>query len=267
MASLKGNLAFTGSLGNMSAYTRKDLNNVILRTKGGATGKAIKTSPKFVNTRKVMTEFGGCSTAAKNIKLAMSGLTHLDHRLFQSRLNAVCSRIQKLDTTGDWGQRSILISPFRNLLEGFNLEMGTLFDSILKHPLQYNINRASLSAFITVPALFPDISLYVPGKFSFFRLIAALGIVPDMKYDTKFKKYQPVNPVIELHRTLKITEWCSVSAVNGEQLIEMQITGKTNISGSDSLILSIGIEFGIPLTASLIKPVNYAGAAKILMLA
>ncbi|MDE3142910.1 MAG: hypothetical protein KGL19_02065 [Bacteroidota bacterium] len=267
MASLKGNMAFTGSLGNLSAYTRKGSNNIILRTKGGASRKVIKTSPKFINTRRVMAEFGGASTTAKNIKLAMTGVTHLDHRLFQSRLHTVCSCIQKLDTASDWGQRSILISRYKNLLEGFNLEMGALFDSIVKHPLHCNINRNDQSASITVPALFPGISLYTPGKFSFFRLIAVLGIVPDMQWDAKFKKYMPVNRAIESYRALKITEWFGVSAVCDQQSIDLQITRETNISDSDSLILSIGIEFGNPLTTSLIQPVNYAGAAKIVMLA
>ncbi len=105
MASLKGNIAFTGSLGNLSAYTRKGSKNIFLRTKGAASGKAIKTAPEFVNTRRVMSEFGDCSTAAKNIKLAMSGVTHLDHRLFQSRLNAVCSCIQKSDSTSIIGDK------------------------------------------------------------------------------------------------------------------------------------------------------------------
>ncbi len=267
MASLKGNIAFTGSLGNLSAYSRKDLNNIILRTKGGASGKTIKTAPEFVNTRRVMSEFGGCSTAGKHIKLAMTGVTHLDHRLFQSRLNAVCSCIQKLDTTSIWGQRSILISQYRNLLQGFNLEMGTLFDSIVKHPLDYNINRTNQSASIIIPPLFPNIGLYVPGKFSFFRLIAVLGIVPDMNCDTKFKKYLPVNKDIQLYRAQKMTDWFAVSAICDEQTIDMQIDGQTNMTDTDSLILSIGIEFGIPLTATLIQQVNYAGAAKILMLA
>lgn len=267
MASLKGNMAFTGSLGNLSAYTRKGSNNIILRTKGGASRKVIKTSPKFINTRRVMSEFGGASTTAKNIKLAMTGVTHLDHRLFRSRLHTVCSCIQKLDTTGDWGQRSILISQYKNLLERFNLEMGTLFDSIVKHPLHCSINRADQSASITVPALFPGISLYAPGKFSFFRLIAVLGIVPDMKYDATYKKYIPVNPAVQLYRDVKITEGFGVSEVSDQQTIDLQITRKTNISDSDSLILSIGIEFGIPLTTALIQPVNYAGAAKIVMLA
>ncbi|OIR01131.1 hypothetical protein GALL_167640 [mine drainage metagenome] len=267
MASLKGNIAFTGSLGNLSAYTRKGSNNIILRTKGGASGKAIKTSPKFINTRRVMSEFGGASSTAKNIKLAMTGVTHLDHRFFQNKLNAICSRIQKLDTTSDWGQRSVLISRYKNLLEGFNLEMGTLFDSILKHPLHCHINRADQSASITVPALFPGISLYVPGKFSFFRLVPVLGIIPDMQWDAKFKKYMPVNPAVQSYRDLKITEWFGVSAVCDEQIIDMQIDRKTNISDSDSFILSIGIEFGNPLTASLIQPVKNAGAAKVVMLA
>ncbi len=267
MARLKGNVLFTGSLGNISAYTRKGSDAIILRTKGGASKERIKKAPEFANTRKANTEFGGASTTAKNIKLAMSGLTHLDHSLFQSKLNAICSSILKLDTAGVWGQRAILISHYRHLLEGFNLEMGTPFDSIVKHPLRCNINRADQSASIVVPALFPGIGLYIPGNFQFFRLIAVLGIVPDMNYDTKFNQYRPVNSAIQLKRADLYTDWFSSAAICNEQNLVLQIQGETGITDNDSLQLSIGIEFGVQVSAALINPVNYAGAAKILALA
>ncbi len=267
MASLKGNFAFTGTIGNISAYSRKGSTNIILRTKGGATKEKIKRAPEFANTRKVNAEFGGASSTAKKIKLAIIELAHLDHTLFQSRLNPICSSILKMDKEGDFGQRAIFISRFRNILEGFNLEMGTVFDSIIKHPLQYNINRADQSASINVPALYPGISLYIPGNFLLFRLIAVLGIVPDMKYDSKFNNYQPLNAAILLKRSSQHTEWYSTSEICNQQTIALQIQGETGMTDNDSLLLSIGIEFGIPLTPTFIKPVNYAGAAKILALA
>lgn len=267
MASLKGNLQFTGGLGNISAYTRKGSDTVILRGKGGASKEKIKKAPEFINTRRVNSEFGGASTTAKNIKLALTSLKHLDHSLFQSRLNSFCSSIQKMDTEGAWGQRAVLISRYRHLLEGFNLEMGTLFDSIIRHPLRCSINRTDQSASIIVPQLFPGISLYVPGKFSLFRLIAVLGIVPDMKYPDISGRYQPVNAAIQLKRTDSTTEWFSTSLTCPEQTLEIQIQGDSGLSESDSLLLAIGIEFGIPVTPALINPVNYAGAAKILALA
>ena len=197
----------------------------------------------------------------------MYGLTHLDHASFQSKLISVCSRILKMDEQGNFGQRSIFVSKYRQLFEGFNLEMGTPFDSIVKHPLRYQINRAAQSASITIPALFPNISLYIPGKFSLFRFIAFLGIVPDMKYQTALNKYQPVNAAVQLKCVAFYTEWFHISAICNQQILQIQIQEETGISDNDSFLLSIGIEFGIPLTSSVIQSVNYAGAAKILALA
>jgi len=266
MARLKGNIPFTGSLGNLSAYTRKGSNAIILRTKGGASKEKIKKAPEFANTRKVNTEFGGASAAARHIKLAMTGLTHLDHTLFQSRLTSICSAILKMDTENANGQRLVLISRYGRLLEGFNLEMGTIFDSIVKHPLLSSITRETLSASIDVPALFPGISLYLPGKFSLFRLIAVLGIVPDLTYHQTFGRYQPINPSVQLKRAVHISQWFNVSEICVEQNIKIKIEGDTGISATDSLLLSVGIEFGIPVTTDFVQPVNYAGAAKILVL-
>ena len=52
MANLTGNFSFTGSISNLSAYKRRDLDKVILRTKGGARKEKIKKDPAFALTRK-----------------------------------------------------------------------------------------------------------------------------------------------------------------------------------------------------------------------
>ena len=43
MGTLHGNLSFTGSISNISAYTMRGHDKVILRTKGGASKKQIQT--------------------------------------------------------------------------------------------------------------------------------------------------------------------------------------------------------------------------------
>ena len=266
MANLRGNIVFTGSVGGLSAYTRKGSDKIILRTKGGASKDKIKRSAAFANTRKLNAEFGGASSAARNIKLALIGLTHLDHSHFQSRLTAVCSSIQKLDTTNELGRRAVLISGYRQLLEGFNLQMGTGFDSIIKHPLQCSIDRDGLSATVLVPQLFPQISVYVPGRFSLFRLIAVLGVVPDMHYEEGSKKYVPINKKVLVRRADLYTEWMGAEDICPQQMLRLQVEGITRISDHDSLQLSVGVEFGVAVRADVIEPVNYAGAAKIMIL-
>lgn len=88
----------------------------------------------------------------------------------------------------------------------------------------------------------------------------------DTKYQAVFNKYKPVNTSIKLTSASFYTDWFHVSAICNEQTLQIQIQEETGISDNDSFILSIGIEFGIPLTSSLIQSVNYAGAAKILAL-
>jgi len=267
MARLKGTLNFTGSIGNLSAYSNRTTDATLIRLKGGASKKRIQKAPEFTNTRRNNTEFGGASSTGKKIKDAMPSLDHLDHSLYQSRLNSICRFIMNLDTEHEWGQRAVYISRYRHFFEGFNLEMGVLFDSIIKHPIQCSINRTDQSATIIVPELYPAISLYVPGKFSFFRFCVVLGIVPDMQYKMNAPKYVPVNAGIQLKRAELTTEWFSTNENIEEQNISLQIQGDTGLSDHDSLLLAIGVEFGNALSANLIKQANNAGAAKIMAVA
>ena len=262
MARLKGALNFTGSIGNLSAYNSKGIEDTLIRLKGGASREKIKKAREFTNTRKNNTEFGGAATAGKKIKEAIISVTHLDHSRFQNRLNRICRYILNQDTENDWGKRSFLLSNHRSLLEGFNLGMGTAFDSIIKHPLSCSINRTELSATTHVPQLIPKIGLYVPDNFSFFRLIAVMGIVPDLQYDTRFERYFPINAAIQLKRATAETDWLSTAAVASPQELSIQIEGDCNMSDQDSLVLAVGVEFGAALSANLIQPVINAGAAK-----
>ena len=267
MARLKGTLNFTGSIGNLSAYNNRTVDDILVRTKGGPTKQQIEKSPRFKNTRRNNAEFSGASTTAAAVKDAIGYLEYLDHTSFQSRLVSICCDIKKLDTENDWGQRSYYVSRCRYWLEGFQLEMGTQFDSIIKHPLQCSINRNELSASIFVPALFPKIGLYVPGKFSFYRITAVLGIVPDMKYSGWRYDYVPINSNIQLWRADLSTAWFSTVDITEEQNLLLQIQRETNMSDNDSLVLTVGVEFGTAASANLIRPVTNAGAAKIMAVA
>ncbi len=267
MARLKGALNFTGSIGNLSAYNSKGTEDTLIRIKGGASRETIKKSPAFTNTRKNNTEFGGASTAGKKIKEAIFVVNHLDHSRFQNGLNTVCRYILNQDPVNAWGKRSFLLSNHRSLLEGFNLKMGPYFDSIIKHPLSSTINRTELSATVLIPQLIPKIGLYVPDNLSFFRLIAVLGIVPDLQYDGRFERYVPINPNIQLWHADLNTAWFSTSDITAEQNLLLQIQGETNMSENDSLVLTVGVEFGTALSANLIRPVTNAGAAKIMVVA
>ena len=72
MAKLTGNLGFTDTLGNISAYKSRNSEGTIVRTKGGPSGKKVKHDPAFENTRRNNHEFGGASSAAKALRDGLS---------------------------------------------------------------------------------------------------------------------------------------------------------------------------------------------------
>ena len=67
MAKQESSLGFTGSLYNISACKRRDMDTIIIRSKGGPSKKMIKSHPSFELTRKNNKEFGGRSTASNCI--------------------------------------------------------------------------------------------------------------------------------------------------------------------------------------------------------
>jgi hypothetical protein len=79
--------------------------------------------------------------------------------------------------------------------------------------------------------------------------------------------YVPINTNIQLRRADYSSEWLNTAETCAEQNLILQIQGETNMGDNDSLVLTVGVEFGAALSANLIQPVNNAGAAKIMAVA
>ena len=60
MPFLEGPFAFTGKLDMLSAYRMRGVDKIVVRRKGGPSREKIKTGASFANTRRTMSEFGGC---------------------------------------------------------------------------------------------------------------------------------------------------------------------------------------------------------------
>ena len=109
MAKLEGDIQFTGSLNNLSAYKMRGSDKIILRKKGGPTKKQIKHSKNFENTRRNNMEFGGRAMAAAAIKHCLHPFGFLADHNITATLNALLGAIQKMDTTSGWGKRHVLL--------------------------------------------------------------------------------------------------------------------------------------------------------------
>ncbi|WP_143774190.1 hypothetical protein [Niastella vici] len=185
MGKFNPNSTFTGSVGNLSIYNVRGLDKPVVRTKGGPTKRQIKTKPSFAATRRNNSEFGGRAKITRQVMDALRPLKYLGDYNIAGPLNSLFIPIQALDTESEHGQRSIELSKNPGLMQGFNLNRRTPFNTIIANPLEYTLSKETLMGAVTIPALIPGVNFFVPGNYSWYKFIAVFGIIQDMFYDPK----------------------------------------------------------------------------------
>lgn len=261
MAKIEGPILFTGSIGNLSAYKRRGSDKIILRTKGGASKDKIKNDPAFARTRDNNTEFGASSTAGTYIRGALFAIKHLADHNISGQLNALARYIMKLDTVNKEGERDIRFSQYHYLLDGFSLNRNLPFNTVIRHPVSCTLSRMSGTASLVLPNLVPGVNLYNPTQYPLYRFIMVLGVIPDMVLGPT--GYHPANPV-QYSAECFTTQWFAAKDPLPEQNFDIALKKFTGLEESNSLVLTIGIEFGYPVSDHLTTAVKYAGTAVIL---
>lgn len=265
MARLTGAIPFTGSIAGLSAYVRRDLDKVIIRTKGGPTKAQIKKKPSFKNTRRINKEWQAVAATSKAIRLNIFAIKHLADYNFTGSINALCKKMQYADTVSAYGKRSVLLSQCRYMMEGFSLNKRILFDSMLRQPIDVSIDRNNNSAQVVIPPLLPSINFINPGKEPLYRFVLILGFVPDFVYDAERNDYKPKTAAIPWS-VYTCTEWVSVQKKTEAAEIFLQPKKTIALDDAVTMIVSAGIEFGIPVADGSIGYVKYSGSAKVLKL-
>lgn len=260
MAIITNDLQLTGAMGNITAYKMRGSDKIIVRRKGGASKEQMKHSPAFERTRENNTEFGGCSNAGKVIRQVLFPVKHLADYNFSSTLNKLTKKIQLLDTVGERGKRSILLSRYAYLLEGFQLNKANPFDSIIRHPATCSIERKRGKATIALPELVQGINFMVPWKYAFFRFIITMGLVRDIVYrENSYSSSEQIPPPETM-----FTDWQPVKQSFAARSISLQFKGPGVVNDTKAIMVGIGIEMGEPITNLVMERVKYAGSAKIL---
>lgn len=261
MAILTEGLNFTGTVGNLVAYKRKGDDKIVIRMKSpGASKRDIKNSPAFQRTRENNAEFGACSGASKAIRQVLYPVKHLADYNFTATLIKLTKGIQVQDTVGERGKRSILLSRYGHLLEGFLLNRLNSFDNIIRHPVVCSIDRTTGSASIKLPELMLGMNFMTSRKYALFRFIITMGLAQDIVY--KDNSYV-INEPIPLPETA-FTKWQPVVQPFEAQHISMQLKEPGALSDNRTILMGIGIEMGVPVTNQVIERIAFSGAAKIL---
>jgi hypothetical protein len=261
MARLRGVIDFTGKIGGLSAYRRKDMDETIVRTKGGASRKKIKTSKSCERVRENNSEWKGCGRTAGILKSALLHVYHLKDNNIVCDFSTIFKRMQQEDDANIRGQRSILISKHRDLLEGFRITQNNPFDSVVRLPLKFEINRETNSAWVQLPNLLPEVNLFIPWQQPVFRFVITLQTIVDSHYNYPKSGANGVGsaPVV-------YTEWQTTGQPYTGERIELELKSKDKLDDSWTFILAVGLEMGIPISNKVTNTAKYVGSAKILAL-
>lgn len=266
MAIVKGPIQFSGSISNISFYTRRGSDKVIARSKGGATKEKIKNSPKFEGFRLQQNEWKGCTSFASMLRYAFGGLHRLADYNLTPVLNGFAKNIQKTDTKTEIGKRAISLSKYRYTLDGFNFNRNYPFNTVLRVGVVGEIQRETLSATVKVPRINTEIDVHNIQRLPYFRLIVALGTISDMRFDEVAKCYEPI--VSAMHGVSEVVtgDWFPSENILQEQTIEvcMGEEMKSLLTDEVSLVLSMAIEFGKVGFTGQPQEVKYAGCGKVL---
>lgn len=252
MAILKDGLQFTGSVGNLTAYTMKGTDKIVVRRKSGPSKEKIKKAPNFAKTRENNVEFGLCAQIASGIRASLWPLKHMAGYNFTPTLIAMAKHVQQLDTTSERGKRKVLFSQHRHLLEGFNLNKINQFNSVLRHPLACSIDRTGVAATVNIPQLVPGMNIFLPWQQPVYRIVAAFGFMCDD------------DATAEGHAVSTATDWHPSHQPFERTTLSLDYARKGRFGSDMTMILSIGIEMGTPISDHFVQPFKNHAAAKIL---
>jgi len=261
MARSETPFGITGSLDEYSLYRMRGVEKVIVRKKGGPDAKKMKSDKNFVNVRRNNAEFGAAAKAGAEIRWAIQPVTHVAEPFFSGKINALATKICRLDETNEWGERQILISKHRHLLEGMNLNSKLVFYSVMRQPVPVEFDRDNGYATVHIPALIPAVNFFVPSQFPLYQFTVSLGVIRDVSFGNEKhelagnKKYST-----EMMRT----DWYPSRSEHEAMEIKLQLNNFTKLEEGQTMILAMAIDFGNPSTANIAERIKYAGSGAVI---
>lgn len=263
MATQDNNFGFTGSIGNISGYKMRGHDKGILRTKGGASKRQIKTAPAFESTRQLNNEWRAVTRVAAGIRAGLEALRPLADYNISGPLNALVKKIQTADTVNPKGKRSILFSLQPDFLGSFSYNRQTLFDSVIRQSLTVQIDSSSATAEVTLPALQSAMNFFPHPRYAYYRIALALTAVSDYQFNERTGNYNAARSLMPGYVPV-YTEWAVANHPQPAAHYRLAPMDRFETGPGMILLFGAGIQYGMPAADGSIQPAPYAGAARIL---
>lgn len=268
MAFYTGDLPMKGSIKLLSYYKLYGTNKIVARTKGGPSKEKIQNSPKFATLRKHQQEWKGCVLFSKSLKKALGYVFDLADYNLSPVWNGLAKNIIKMDEEHPVGERSLMVSAFKQELEGFQLNRNYKFNALIGIQPQLVLDTETLYASATFEPFSTAQQLLNIRKLPYFRFILSVGMVSDSYFSGGR------DPIYLLHHSslngankCVNTEWLSTNDRMPELKLEIQFDEneakykRTQVTH----LLSLGIEFGAVGFGGKIEAVKHTGAGRIML--
>ena len=244
MAKQTGLLRYSGSMGGVRHFKIKGLQGDYAGLVGGPTGDQIKNDSAFERTRENMSEFGGCASAGKAVRVGLSQIIKQmsDSRL-TGRLTAIMKQINLEDTANPRGQRSIEISAFQNMLAGLNFNINVSLAGIFNAPYTLTNNTARDSGTFSIPAFNPANLVNAPAGATHFRLVNAIVSLSDWNFNSATGSYEPIDPLLNSLSDISYSAYLPLDAATAATAVSTTLPGTPTMTATVSVLNCIGIEF------------------------
>ena len=257
---LKIPLTLPLKLGDHHAYEVNGVDGTILRENGGISKKKYKNDPNLEEVRANGSEFGGASTMASSIRRALITIEHLKDFNYFNKLRTISEKIRSFDESNLQGERSVTLTKYKSMLQGFDLNDKNIFAFVVKSLPSCVISREDLTATINFTDLYPKITLMNPWELPVYRFYFCMAVVKDKRY-TKYG-YQDENDAIRFSNACQKTGWLSYQENFSASELKLKFNDNSIIDESCTLVVAVGIEFGKLMSFTEVKTQN-AGCAKI----
>lgn len=245
MARQTGLTRYSGTMGDVRHFKIKGLSGDFAGLKGGPSGDQILTAPEFVRTRENMNEFGGCASAGKSIRTALSQIIkQMSDPQMTGRLTGVLKKINLEDQTEARGYRAILISQEREYLIGFAFDKNVSLEGAFTAPYSLSHTAPRDAATLTVPAFNPANLVNAPAGATHFRLINALAVVSDFEYNDQTGTYVPIDAANNELSNVAYSDYLDLStAITTSTAVTATLPGNPTLTADDNVLFCVGIEF------------------------
>lgn len=181
MAILSNPFGFTGNIGGLSFYKVSVSDKIIVRAGNGPSKEMIMKGENFARTRENLSKFAICSSCSRLIRVALNNCLHGTVVSYHNQLVQALKIILKEDNEGKRGYRSLLFSKYINRLSGIELVPSRPLHQIVHYPLQVAPDENGGKVRLVLKGFNPEVHLYNPEHYLFFRFKVAILEIPDYK--------------------------------------------------------------------------------------